>query len=127
VKLPDKQEKELERVDERLARVYRRAFQKLGGACRFDGARDVETQRLFMADGRSKVKNPYSSKHVTGPKRPKATAIDVYPTGKGLDLKKLETYAPIVSAMKEAALEEGVAIAWGWDLWKWDAPHWQLA
>lgn len=126
MKLPDKQEAALAKVDDRMARVYRRAFAKLNGACRFDGARDVVEQRGHMASGKSKVKNPYSSKHVIGPKRAKAEAIDVYPTTKGIDLNKLESYAPIVSAMKEAALEEGVNIAWGYDLWKWDAPHWQL-
>lgn len=127
VPLPPKQEQDLKQIDERLARVYRRAFQKMGGKCRFDGARSVADEKANIALGKSKLKDPYSSKHVIGPKRAKATAIDVYPTGKGLDLNKLETYDGVVSAMKEAALEEGVAVAWGYDLWKWDVPHWQLA
>ncbi len=114
-------------VDGRMARVYRRAHAKLGGKCRFDGARDVEEEKQFVKDGKAWVKDPYSSKHVIGPKRLKAEAIDVYPTTPGVDLEKFDSYLPVVSAMKEAALEEGVAIAWGWDLWKKDAPHWQLA
>jgi hypothetical protein len=127
MRLPAKQEAELALVDERLARVYRRAFQKLSGKCRFDGARDVEEELEHMRTGKSKLKNPYSSKHVIGPKRPRATAIDVYPTGPGLDLDKPETYDGVRSAMKEAALEESVSIFNGGERWGWDHPHWQLA
>lgn len=127
MRLPVHQEMDLAMVDDRLARVYRRAFQKLGGKCRFDGARTVEDEVGYIADGKAWLKNPYSSMHVIGDKRPRSLAVDVYPTGGGLNLKKMETYMPVASAMKEAALEEGVRIAWGWDLWGKDAPHWQLA
>lgn len=127
MQLPKHQETDLGAVDERMARVYRRAFQKLGGKCRFDGARDVEDELDHMRTGKSKLKDPYDSKHVIGPKRPKSEAIDVYPTGPGLDLNKPETYALVVKAMKEAALEEGVAIINGGERWGWDWPHWQPA
>lgn len=125
MKLPDHQEMDLALVDDGLGRVYRRAFQKLGGACRFDGARDVDEEREHIRAGRSKLKNPYESKHVIGPKRLKATAIDVYPTTPGVDLAKPESYAQVTSAMKEASLEEGVPIFNGGERWGWDFPHWQ--
>jgi hypothetical protein len=127
-KLPAHQEQDLLSVDDRMARVYRRAFQKMGGKLRFDGARDVEEELEHMRTGKSRIKkDPYNSTHVIGPKRLKATGIDVYPTGPGLDLDEPETYANVRSAMHEAALEEGVKIINGGESWGWDWPHWQLA
>lgn len=124
--LPAHQEHDLGLVNEGLARVYRRAFQKLGGKCRFDGARTVADELANMAAGTSKLKDPYHSRHVIGPMRPKATAIDVYPTGHGLDLDDPHTYDGIRSAMKESALEEGVAIFNGAERWNgFDNPHWE--
>ncbi len=127
MKLPPHQEMDLALVDDGLARVYRRAFQKLGGKCRFDGARDVTAELQHMASGKSKLRDPYDSKHVIGPKRPKATAIDVYPTTPGVNLNDPHSYDLVASAMKEAALEEGVNIFNGWERWGWDRPHWELA
>jgi hypothetical protein len=126
VALPAKQEAALLLVDERLARVYRRAFQKLRGMCRFDGARSLAEQLGHIASGKSKLKNPYNSKHVIGARRAKAEAIDVYPTVPGTDLGDPHSYSHVVSAMKEAALEEGVNIFNGGEAWGWDWPHWQL-
>jgi hypothetical protein len=124
--LPKHQEMDLAMVDDHLARVYRRAFQKLGGKCRFDGARSVEESAANIKAGRSKLKNPYNSKHVIGPKRPKAEAIDVYPTAPGLALDDPHSYDHVRSAMKEAALEEGVSLFNGGEKWGWDWPHWEL-
>ncbi len=35
-------------------------------------------------------------------------------------------YGPIAEIMKEAARIEHLQIEWGFDLWKWDGPHFQL-
>ena len=124
--LPKHQEDDLRLVDDRLARWYRRVYQKLGGKCRFDGARDVHAELQHIAAGRSKLKNPYDSKHVIGPKRLRATAMDIYPTTPGVNLNDPRSYDLVRSAGHEAALEEGVNVFNGGERWGWDHPHWQL-
>jgi hypothetical protein len=94
--------------------------------CRFDGARDVTTELHYMATGKSKLRDPYDSKHVIGPKRAKATAIDIYPTAPGLDPSDPRSYDHVKSAGHEAALEEGVNVFNGGERWGWDHSHWQL-
>lgn len=116
-------------VDEDLGRWYRVVHRILGGKCRFDGARDVEVEREHMRTGKSKIKNPYNSKHVIGPKRKKAQAVDIYPTGKDITSKMLDepaTYDGIRAAAKLATEETGVKVFNGGERWGWDHPHFQL-
>lgn len=114
-------------ADELLARVVRLAHQIADEQFRVaEVSRSVEKQLEAMAAGTSKVKNAYNSKHVIGPKRKFAEAVDLYPRGKRIDLNNVESYRVIEYAMKSASKQLGIPVDWGWDLWHWDAPHWQL-
>lgn len=65
------------------------------------------------------LKNPFGSKHVAG------KAVDIYPYP--IDYNDLSKYKAIATAMKQAAKELGVSIAWGGD---WtsskDYPHFEV-
>lgn len=130
MQLPAKQEKGLELVDPDLARWYRVVYRILKGACRFDGARTIEESLANMKAGTSRVKNPRSSEHVIWEGRPKARALDIYPTGKHVTSKMIndpKTYDPIRAAAKLASEETGVKVFNGAERWNgFDNPHFQL-
>ena len=81
-----------------------------------EGLRSVETQRRYVDQGKSQTMN---SKHITG------DAVDLVAYIDGQVCWELNVYDNIADAMKQAAIEEGVALRWGaaWnipDIRKWD-------
>jgi peptidoglycan L-alanyl-D-glutamate endopeptidase CwlK len=74
-----------------------------------EGLRTIERQRELVKAGASKTMN---SRHLTG----HAVDLAVW----------LGTYHQLALAVKAAAADVGVPIQWGFDLWQWDMPHWQL-
>jgi len=83
-----------------------------------EGVRTLTKQREYFIKGLSRTMH---SRHLTG------HAVDLAPWvdgtilwDDGLHWKELSL------AVKAAALAEGVQVEWGYDLWKWDKPHWQL-
>ena len=82
-----------------------------------EGLRTLETQRHYVATGKSKTMN---SRHLTG------HAVDIAPLVDGKvtwDWDVYDRFAPII---KQAAKDAGIKVEWGGD-WKWrDGPHWQL-
>lgn len=83
-----------------------------------EGVRTVERQRELVAQGASKTMN---SRHLTG------HAVDLYPVSDvPVPAMTARDLAPVVSAMKRAALMEGVPVVHGAD-WGWDHPHHELA
>lgn len=81
-----------------------------------EGLRTKERQRELLAAGASRTLN---SRHITG------HAIDVA-AWLGTIRWEPALYVPIADAMKAAAKELKVPIEWGFDLWGWDSPHFQL-
>ena len=81
-----------------------------------EGLRTIETQRAYVAKG---VSRTMRSRHLTG------HAVDL---GAYLGVIRWEPalYVPIAAAMKASAKAIGVPIQWGFDLWGWDSPHFQL-
>jgi len=130
MQLPARQEEMLKLVDADLARWYRVVYRLLGGACRFDGARTIEQSKANMKAGTSRVKDPRNSEHVIWKGRPKARALDIYPTGKHVTQKMIEdpkTYDPIRAVAKLATEETGVKVFNGAERWNgFDNPHFQL-
>ena len=81
-----------------------------------EGLRSLETQRKYVASGVSKT---MKSRHLTG------HAVDLWAYLVTIRWEPA-LYVPIADAMKAAAKIEGVPIQWGFDLWGWDSPHFQL-
>lgn len=69
-----------------------------------EGLRDEETQRKYVAAGKSKT---MASKHLVG------KAVDLVAYVDGSVSWELNVYDDIADAMKEAAIELGVPLRWG--------------
>jgi peptidoglycan LD-endopeptidase CwlK len=82
-----------------------------------EGKRSLEKQREYVKSGASKTMN---SRHLTG------HAVDLAPWDGRASNYAFDLCAKVARAMKDAAKELGVTIHWGWDLWHWDSPHFQL-
>ena len=81
-----------------------------------EGLRSMETQRKYLEQGKSQT---LASKHLTG------DAVDLVAFIDGQVAWELNLYDNIADAMREAAIEEGVALRWGaaWnipDIRKWE-------
>lgn len=88
-----------------------------------DGVRTMAEQLEHFRKGNSKTTK---SRHLTG------HAVDLLAFKNGKDAWQLPeanqvaAFRPVADAVKVAASELGVPIEWGYDLWGWDAPHFQL-
>lgn len=111
----------LKGVDANLVKVVKRAIQ----ISQYDfmvveGLRTIETQKQYVAQGKSKTMNSY---HLTG------HAVDLAPLENGaIDWNnKKGQFDAVAKAMKQAAKELNVSIEWGGD-WKTfvDKPHFQV-
>ena len=93
-----------------------------------EGSRPEEKQDEYFATGASKVEYPDSYHN----ELPLSLAGDAVPfvNGKGVWSYKSKSdkqaWSEIVRAIKLAAKILGVPLEWGFDLWSWDRPHWQL-
>jgi peptidoglycan L-alanyl-D-glutamate endopeptidase CwlK len=83
-----------------------------------EGVRTLAKQREYFIKGKSRTMN---SRHLTG------HAVDLAPWIDGtIDWSDGLHWKDLSLAVKAAALAEGVPVEWGYDLWRWDQPHWQL-
>lgn len=116
--------KRLEGVHPDLVRVVKRAIQITATDFMVvEGLRTVAQQRKNILSGASKTMR---SRHLTGHAVDIAPMLDLDKDG-DLDVSWLQAhFAPLAVAMKQAAKEQGVKIEWGYDLWGWDGPHFQL-
>lgn len=131
-KFGKKSEERLQNVHEDLVRVVRRALEistidfQVG-----EGARTLKTQREYVLRGVSKTMR---SRHIAELNAcRKACAVDLWPLADidadgDLDVVwDSQFYFPIAKAMKQAASELNINVQWGFDLWGWDMPHFQLS
>lgn len=88
-----------------------------------EGTRSIDQQKKYVMSGASKT---MKSRHLTGHAVDIAPMIDLDNDG-DLDVSWLQKhFSPLAVAMKQAAADVGASIEWGYDLWKWDGPHFQL-
>ena len=95
-----------------------------------EGSRTMATQRRYVRIGASKTLN---SRHVPENNECNLScAVDIWALndtdGDGdLDINWImKNYFPLAKAMKLAAKELNIPVEWGYDLWGWDGPHFQL-
>ena len=82
-----------------------------------DGLRTVREQEKNVARGVSKTMDSY---HLYG------LAVDLVAYVDGEPSWDKEHYAPIANAMKYVIEKYDLPIEWGYDMWGWDLPHWQM-
>lgn len=83
----------------------------------FEGLRSVERQKELVAKGSSKTMDSY---HLYG------LAVDLVAIVDGKVTWEEKYYYEIGHAMKEVIARHSLPIDWGYELWKWDLPHWQM-
>lgn len=117
-KLSSRSLKALEGVHPDLVAVVKRAIEITPvDFVVIEGVRTIERQReLFKARASRTMK----SRHLTG------HAVDLA-VWIGTVRWEMPPYQRLAVAVKAAAADVGVPIEWGYDLWQWDAPHWQLS
>lgn len=116
-----------------LQRVWHRYQTILDASCDSrvgEVARTLQKQKENIRNGASKT---LKSRHI--PEMNKcgvSCAIDLWAMHDldddgDLDISWImKHYKPIADCMKRAAAIENVPIEWGFDLWGWDGPHFQL-
>jgi len=84
-----------------------------------EGLRTYERQRTLVRKGFSKTMN---SRHLTG------HAVDIVPFPIAHRLSYPDhMWEQVAEAMERAAKERDVDLEWGYALWNWDKPHFQLS
>ena len=84
------------------------------------GHRNKEDQDKAFKEKRTKVKFP-NGRHNSNPSR----AVDVVPYP--IDWDNLQRFKELSEVIKTACETVGVDnLYWGFDLWQWDMPHWEL-
>ena len=85
-----------------------------------EGHRGEEKQQEYFKSGASKVQYP-NSKHNSFPSK----AVDIVPYP--VDWENIHRFNELSDVMKKACETVGVGnLHWGYDLWQWDLPHWEL-
>lgn len=101
-----------------IVRVLERAIQEYDFSV-IEGHRTKEKQDEYFKSGASKVRYP-GSYHNSLP----SLAVDIVPYP--IDWTDLHRFKELADIVKKCADKEGVKLDWGYDLWKWDMPHYQL-
>lgn len=88
-----------------------------------EGLRNITTQRRYFELGKSRTMN---SRHLPHGPDQVGHAVDLAPWVNGTISWEDDHFLPVAAAMKEASRQLSIPIEWGFDLWKWDMPHFQL-
>ena len=99
-----------------------------------EGERNKDRQDRYYATGASKVQWPDSFHDVddTDDTPDVSLAVDGVPWVNGKAVWMCDTpedkaaWREVTKAIKQAAKLLNVPLEWGFDLWAWDRPHWQL-
>lgn len=84
----------------------------------FDGVRTKKEQEKLVARGVSKTNNSY---HLYG------LAVDLVAWVEGKPSWDPKYYKEIGIAMKKVIKKHNLDIDWGYEIWGWDMPHFQLS
>ena len=104
--------------DERIQLVLREAIKHYDFAV-IKGHRGEEEQNEAFNSGNSQLRFPLS-KHNKHPSQ----AVDIVPYP--VDWDNQQRFRDLAVVVKSACDTVGVSLNWGYDLWEWDAPHWQI-
>jgi len=83
------------------------------------GHRPKSEQNACHASGASQLRWP-ASLHNHQP----SLAVDIVPYP--IDWESLNRFHDLAEVVKKHAADCDVNLVWGYDLWRWDMPHWQL-
>lgn len=102
-------------IDSRLQNIFNEVI-KYYDITIIEGIRDIETQKKYVAEGKSQTMN---SKHLKG------LAVDIAPYP--IDWNNINRFFEVAGCIKTIAQQKGIKIQWGGD-WKnfKDYPHWEL-
>jgi peptidoglycan L-alanyl-D-glutamate endopeptidase CwlK len=95
----------------------------------FDGGRTYTEQAEYFRIGTSKTMD---SNHLPRGECKLVYAADLVPIVDGnlswddTNPKTVNAYYTIADGMKTSADNHAVDVEWGFELWGWDMPHWQL-
>lgn len=121
--MPNFGKKSLERLetcDVKIQQVMHEAIKQYDFSV-LEGHRVKDKQEEYFKSGASKVKFP-NSKHNKYP----SLAVDIIPYP--VDWENLQRFQELALVIKEACKTVGVSnLHWGYDMWKWDLPHWELS
>jgi peptidoglycan LD-endopeptidase CwlK len=89
-----------------------------------EGVRTLAAQRRYFQLGKSKTMR---SRHLPSSNAcGMSCAVDLAPWIDGEINWDDDKFVPVADAMKSSAYALGVPLEWGYDLWRWDSPHFQL-
>jgi len=109
----------LKTCDERIITVLNEAIKHYDFSV-LCGYRTEEEQNKAYTSGASKLKYPKSN-HNHFPSK----AVDIVPYP--IDWENLQRFHELSEVIKKACDTVGERdLHWGYDLWKWDMPHWEL-
>ena len=112
-------QEKLQDCDPRIQLVLQEAIKHYDFSV-LEGYRTEEKQQEYFESGASKVQYP-NSKHNLCP----AMAVDVVPYP--IDWDNLQRFKELSKVIKTACETVGVDnLHWGFDLWQWDMPHWEI-
>jgi hypothetical protein len=101
-------------------RNLKEAFPDVHTSCTYRGK---EEQDLFFKQGMSKLKYPNSMHNKTKDGKPCSRAIDLFQIRSDqVPCWQKSYYQKLTDHLKA----QDAPLDWGWDLWAWDAPHYQL-
>jgi len=84
----------------------------------FEGVRSLKKQRLYYKKGRTKTMDSY---HLYG------LAVDLIPYRCGkITWGDRKAFKEVARSMKVASKQLKVKVDWGYKLWGWDMPHYQM-
>ena len=114
----------LANVDPRLVAVIQAAGEQTECVV-LEGARTVADEQKAIDTGHSKLKDPMHSKHVIGPGRPLALAVDLAPIPVNWD--DLDAFRQLSVVVLGCAANLNTPVTWGgtWTTLK-DFPHYEL-
>lgn len=116
-------EKKLLDADPRIAHWFRRVKERFPRAHVSCTWRGKEAQNREADEGRSKLRWPNSKHNAVRDGKPCALAMDLFELR---DDKVAAWPWKFFHEISEFLKAESAPIDWGFDLWKWDAPHFQI-
>ena len=115
----DRSELCLSTCDPRIVKTLRDAIKYYDFSV-IKGFRDKEEQNKAYFDGASKLMFPQSNHNKTP-----SQAVDIVPYP--IDWHNLQRFHELAEVIKKSCIRvEEEDLHWGFDLWNWDLPHWQL-